>query len=129
MPWFKGCREILSPRHRFLEPESPSKPFRLSLLAALVTLIIGRRGRRFARLGAALFFAGLPLLVASVVFWLILAEVTQRAGDPMLHEFMAMARTLAWLPARDAAVTTVAGALLLLPARFRAGQDATRRSR
>ncbi|MSQ29982.1 MAG: hypothetical protein EXR68_05805 [Dehalococcoidia bacterium] len=87
----------------------------LGVVLTAVLLVMGRGFGRLSRIGIALSLGALPVLGTGLVLRFALGALAARAGDPMLDEFIAVARALTAVPLRDALWLLVGGLALVAP--------------
>lgn len=86
----------------------------MSALLLLAMLLLGRGVRRFAGLGLVLVIAAAPMLLGSLILWVVLG--TMDSGDGLTAQFAQITRSLLGVPIRNGLCVAVAGVALIVPA-------------
>ena len=86
----------------------------ISVALAIALTGLCREFGRAVALGAATFAASIPLLLGSLAFYLYARSSADGDSEYLRHEFMLIARDLAWLPVRNGLAFMLVGAVLLI---------------
>jgi hypothetical protein len=86
----------------------------ISVALAIVVAVMSRGFGRAVALGSAVFVASMPLALGGLAAYFYARTSADGESEYLRHEFMLIARDLAWLPVRNGLALMLVGALMLV---------------